>query len=118
VVAYGSIIEGRPSRGVPTAVAGAGGRVKRVRRSEINQKRLGWGVVAPCLLAAFLIGLVLPFYTADDDGAEPAGVPVAVVVDMRPADTGTPFVLAPAERAGAVSVERREIERGPPRSWV
>jgi hypothetical protein len=87
-----------------------------VRGQRADPGRFGWGIVAPCLLAALLIGLVVPFYTADDDGVDPGALPVAIVIDTRPADTGIPFLIEPAERAGAVSIVRREIERGPPRS--
>ena len=87
-----------------------------VRVQRADPRRGGWSIVAPCLLAALLIGLVVPFYTADDDGIDPGAIPVVIVVDTRPADAGIPFVIEPAERAGAVSIVRREIERGPPRS--
>jgi hypothetical protein len=87
-----------------------------VRGQKVDRKRFGWGIVAPCLLAALLIGLVVPFYTADDDdGLDTITMPVVVVTDIRPSDAGVPFVVEPAERAGAASVARREIERGPPR---
>jgi hypothetical protein len=73
--------------------------------------------VVPCLVAIFLIGLVLPaFYAVDDDGMDPAAMPATVAVDTRPPDRGMPLSVEPAERTGATSVARREIERGPPRS--
>jgi hypothetical protein len=78
--------------------------------------RFGWGIIVPCLLAALLIGVVLPFYTADDDGLDPVTMPVAVVLDARPLDAGIPFVQVPTERAAGLLVARCEIERGPPRS--
>jgi hypothetical protein len=94
---------------------GSEGRLKSVCRPKNHRERRRGGLVAPCLLALFVLGLVLPvFYTADDDVPDPAAVPATFALDLRPVDGGAPFISEPAERSGAACVVRRDIERGPP----